>query len=67
MPDDDLTEAEYIEALEALGFKDRGGLGYWRLPIEGRHVSVSDLNAGTNYRDKAKYMMEMLRVEKERA
>lgn len=63
----DITKDQYREKMENHGFQRRPFLGYWQLPIEGRTVCVSDLNAGDNYRAKLAYMLSQLEQEKRKA
>lgn len=56
----DISREKYLAAMKSHGFASEGVMGYWRLPIPGRTINVSDLNAGDRYRTKLAYMLKQL-------
>ena len=61
----DISQERYIAKMQAHGFVSDGVLNYWRLPIPGHSICVSDLNAGERRRTKLAYMLKQLsRYEK---
>lgn len=62
----DISRKRYLEKMQAHGFTREGIMGYWRLPIPGRYIMVSDLNAGDRYRTKLAYMLKKLAQETEK-
>ncbi len=52
----DMTKAQFDAACERAGFRPRGYMGYYRLPIPGRHTCVSIWNAGDRRRDQLSYL-----------
>ena len=56
----DISQAQYIASMQSHGFVSDGVMGYWRLPIPGHVINVSDLNAGERRRTKLAYMLKKL-------
>lgn len=54
----DMTSRQFSDALQRHGFSDIGFMGYVRIPIEGREIRVSVMNANsTRLRDILAYLL----------
>lgn len=56
----DLSRRQFEARLLRAGFEPRDYFGYWRLPIPGRHLCVSEYNGGDQLRDRLAYMLREL-------
>lgn len=62
----DLTKAQFDAMVKKLGFQPQGFMGYYRLPIPGKHYCVSAWNGGKRRRDQLAYLVEALAHEEAR-
>jgi hypothetical protein len=53
----DMTERQFLQALERHGMKRTGFMGYVEIGIEGRRISVCRFNAGKNLRAQLAYLL----------
>lgn len=61
----DMSQKQYLAAMERHGFIRDPGMGYWQLPIANKEILVSDWNAGSNRRTKLAYMLRELKRNEE--
>lgn len=60
----DLTEQQFLAALEREGFGKPQAMGYCDLGLPDRKVSCSIWNAGSRRRDQLAYLQQMRRRER---